>query len=359
VASLTGNYSTLGKSNKLGAEQAIKEVNSSGGVLDGRKLKLTGKDDKTDPDQAVIDYKDLVSDGVAAVVGSVFTNSNLAVEPQLERKQVPYVSVAAGDQQVEPVNPYLFMTPPTAAAAGEQLLRYFKSQGMTTMAVAYDTDQAFAKTGWKKMKKMAGKYGISFVKEETFETSATDFTSVLTHIRDSGADGLMVWATGPPAVILTKQFASAEMGMKLVMSHAEGTPLYLKPSGKAANGVIVPSSIAVVGPQLPDSDVKHLAVKMIDTYKKNNDAYPPQFAFDGYNAVELIAAAIDKAGSADPQKIRDALDHLTLKTVEGTYHYTPDDHAGLTVDDVAVNVVKDGDFKLTDWSKEQLSKTLD
>ncbi len=358
IASLTGNYTPLGQNDKLGAAQAVKEINDAGGVLDGRQLQITVKDDKTDPNQAVIAYKDLVSSGSVAVVGSSFSNSSLAVEPLTDRQKVVYVSTAAADEQVEPIHDYLFMTPPTAGAVAEQLLRYFKAQGMTKMAVAYDTDQAFAQTGWKKMSKMAGKYGITFVKKETFETSATNFSSVLTHIRGSDAQGLMVWATGSPAVIITKQFAAAGLDIPLVMSHAEASTLYTKPAGKAANGVIVPSSLGVVGPQLPDSKVKTVAVKMAKTFQKKNGYYPPQFALDGYNAVKLIAAAIDKAGSTDPEKIQDAMENLSLETPEGVYNYSGDNHSGLTVDDVAITVVKGGDFTLTDWSKKQLDKTL-
>lgn len=358
IASLTGNYTPLGQNDKLGAAQAVQEINAAGGLLGGRKLEITVKDDKTQPDQAVIDFNDLVSSGAVAVAGSSFSNSSLAVIPQAERQKIPYVSTAAADEQVEPVRSYAFMTPPTAGVVAEQLLRYFKAQGLTKMAVAYDTDQAFAKTGWTKMQALASKYGVDFVKEETFETSATDFSSVFTHLRGSGAQGLMVWATGAPAVILTKQFASSGLDFPLAMSHAEASTLYTKPAGNASEGVIVPTSLGVVGPQLPDSQVKTVAVKMAGTFQKDNNLYPPQFALDGYNSVEIIAAAIKKADSTDPQKIQAAMENLSLQTPEGEYKYTPKDHSGLTVDDVAITVVKNGQFELTDWSKKQLATTL-
>lgn len=358
IASLTGNYTPLGTNDKLGAAQAIAEINDAGGVLDGRKLEIKVADDKTQPDQAVIAFNDLASQGVVAFVGSSFSNSSLAVIPNAERQQIPYISTAAADEQVEPVSEYAFMTPPTAGSVAEQLLRYFKAQGMTKMAVAYDTKSAFAQTGWDKMKSMADKYGITFVDEETFETTTTNFAPQLTHVGASGADGLMVWATGAPAVIITKQFATANLGMPLVMSHAEASTLYTEPSGEAANGVIVASSLAVVGPDLPDSDVKDAALAMAEPFQKANGYYPPQFAFDGYGAVKLIAAAIDKAGSAEPADIQKALNELTLLTPEGEYTFSSDDHSGLTVDDVAINVVKDGAFVPTDWSKQELAKSL-
>jgi branched-chain amino acid transport system substrate-binding protein len=122
--------------------------------------------------------------------------------------------------------------------------------------------------------------------------------------------------------------------------------------------VVVASSLAVVGPELPDSKVKQTVLAMAQPFQQANGHYPPQFAFDGYNAVKLIAEAIRKAGSADRDKLRDALETVTLLTPEGEYRYTPEDHAGLRVEDVSVNLVKDGDFVPTDWAKQQLAKTL-
>jgi branched-chain amino acid transport system substrate-binding protein len=250
------------------------------------------------------------------------------------------------------------MTPPTAGVVAEQLLRYFQAQGMTRMAVAYDTKSAFAATGWKKMSELADKYGISFVDEETFETTTTNFAPQLTHVAGSGADGLMVWATGAPGVIITTQFATADLGIPLALSHAEASTLWSQPAGAAANGVIVATSLAVVGPHLPDSDIKDAALAMADPFQKANGYYPPQFAFDGYVAVKLIAAAIEKAGDTAPEAIQKALDGLTLTTPEGEYRFTSDDHSGLGVDDVAVTVVTNGEFVPTDWSQQQLESTL-
>lgn len=358
IASLTGNYTPLGTNDQLGAAQAVQEINDSGGVLGGRRLQIQVEDDKTQPDQAVIAFNDLVSKDVVAVVGSSFSNSSLAVIPQAERQQIPYISTAAADEQVEPVSSFAFMTPPTAGVVAEQLLRYFQAQGMTRMAVAYDTKSAFAVTGWKKMSSLADKYGITFVDEETFETTTTNFAPQLTHVAGSGADGLMVWATGAPGVIITTQFATANLGIPLALSHAEASTLWSQPAGAAANGVIVATSLAVVGPHLPDSDIKNAALAMADPFQKANGYYPPQFAFDGYVAVKMIAAAIEKAGSTDPGAIQKALDELTLTTPEGEYRFSSDDHSGLGVDDVAVTVVTNGEFVPTDWSLQQLESAL-
>ncbi|MDN5858977.1 MAG: ABC transporter substrate-binding protein [Pseudonocardia sp.] len=358
IASLTGNYRPLGVNDQFGAAQAVQEINEAGGLLGGRQLEITVKDDQTSPEQAVIAFNELAAQGVSAVVGSSFSNASLAVIPIAQRMQIPYVSTAASDEQVEPVRPYAFMTPPTAGVVAEQLLRYFQAKGMAKMAVAYDTQSAFAQTGWAKQKEMAAQYGIEFVAVETFETTTSNFSAVFTHVRDSGAQGLMVWATGAPAVIITKQFAASGLDMPLVMSHAEASTLYTEPTAQAAEGVIVASSLAVIGPELPESELKAVVLAMAERFQKEHGYYPPQFAFDGYCAVKLIAAAIEKAGSAEPEAIQQALGNLTLLTPEGRYQYTPENHSGLGVDDVAVNVVQGGNFVPTEWSRQKLAEKL-
>lgn len=88
----------------------------------GKKLQLIITDDKTQPNQSVVNFNDLAGQDVVAVIGSPFSNSALATIPIAQRKGLPYVSTAASDQQVHPVRSYAFMTPPTAGAAAEGVI---------------------------------------------------------------------------------------------------------------------------------------------------------------------------------------------------------------------------------------------
>ncbi|HEX4249793.1 MAG TPA: ABC transporter substrate-binding protein, partial [Pseudonocardia sp.] len=121
----------------LGAAQAVAEVNAAGGVLGGRPLRIELRDDEADPAVAVARLRELVRLGVRAFVGSSYSNSALAVLDEVGRAGIPYLSAGAADAQVDPVRPYVFMTPPTAGVVAEQLLRYFRASGMTRMAVAH------------------------------------------------------------------------------------------------------------------------------------------------------------------------------------------------------------------------------
>jgi branched-chain amino acid transport system substrate-binding protein len=355
IVSLTGNYSPLGGENKKSVELAVEKVNRDGGVL-GRKLEVVVKDDKSQPDQSVLAFNDLRGDDVSAVIGSPFSNSALATIPSVDRAKIPYLSLTPADEQVKPLHPYVFVVPALASLYAERILQYLKATGVTSVAVAHDTRSSYAVAGFTGLKDKASKYGVRIVASEEFQTDATEFGAVFGHVRTSGAKALVVWATGAPAVALTKQYATAGLDIPLVMTGAQASKLFLDPVGPAGEGVTVASSIGVVGPDLPAGKQKDAVEELTSSFEKKYGYPPPQFAQDGYSGVKLLVAAIEKAGSTEPEKIRDALESLTLVTPNGKYSYGKDDHAGLGPEFIAVTTVTQGAFKPTDWTNKQLAE---
>ena len=352
ITSLSGPYTPLGTNDRLGAEQEVSAINAAGGI-DGRKIDLIVEDDKTDPTQAVTDYESLVSDGVVAIVGPVFSSSAVATEQYAARAKIPTIDTAAADNLVSPVNYYVYMTPPTTKIVAQQLLAYMKAKGLTKMAVARDTS-AFPTAGWDNMKAMAPSYGVNFIYDGEFALTATDFTTILTQVKASGAQGLMVWGSGPAEVTLTKQAKAMGLTIPLLFSHAEASYLYTKPVGSAGNGVVIASSIGGIGPSLPSSYPGRATITgFASTFQKSNGYYPPEFAFDAGGAVAMFAKAIkeDGATSADIAK---ALSTMTITTGDGTYHFSPSDHSGLTVSQVAIARDENGTLVPTQFTKAQI-----
>ncbi|MFB4311471.1 ABC transporter substrate-binding protein [Actinomadura sp. GTD37] len=355
IESLTGNYAPLGGEAKKTVELAVDQINTAGGI-DGRKIKLITLDDRTAPDQGVLHFNKLKSEKVTAIIGSTFSNVGLAVEPLAEREKIPYISLAPADEQVDPIRKYTFVVPAVSSTYAQAMLSYFKEHAITKVAVAYDTKSAYAKAGFAGMKEHASRYGVQIVKEETYETTASDFSPLFTHVRDSGAQALVAWASGAPGVTLAKQYPSSGVKLPLYMTGSQASKLWLDPVGKAAEGVYVQSAIGVVGEHLPDGKLKQSVQEMSGPFKQKYGYEPPQFAMDGYAGVKLLAAAIDEAG-ADREKIRDALEGLTLVTPCGKYAYSKTDHSGLKPTDISMNQVEDGKLVPTEWSVKQLAET--
>jgi branched-chain amino acid transport system substrate-binding protein len=355
IESLTGNYAPLGGEAKKTVELAVDQINTAGGI-GGRKLKLITLDDKTAPDQGVLHFNKLKAEKVTAIIGSTFSNVGLAVEPLAERERIPYISLSPADAQVDPIRKYTFVVPAISSTYAQAMLGYFKTHEITKVAVAYDTKSAYAKAGFAGMQKYAGQNGVQIVKAETYETTATDFSPLFTHVRDSGAQALVAWASGAPGVTLAKQYPSSGLKLPLYMTGSQASKLWLDPVGKAAEGVYVQSAIGVVGAHLPDGKLKQAVQEMSGPFEQKYGYEPPQFAMDGYAGVKLLAAAIQKGGT-DREKIRDALEGLSLVTPCGKYTYSKTDHSGLRPTDISMNQVKNGKLVPTEWSVKQLAET--
>jgi branched-chain amino acid transport system substrate-binding protein len=179
---------------------------------------------------------------------------------------------------------------------------------------------------------------------------------LFTHIKGSGAQAFVFWGTGPSGVTVTKQYAESKSKIPLFMTPSQASKLWLEPVGAAGEGVTVLSAIGVVGDHLPDGPQKEIVAKMAVPFKQKYGYSPPQFAQDGYSACLILFEAIKKAGSTSPDKLREALENLSVLTPNGLYKYSAKDHSGLTRDYISVNVVKGGAFVPTDWAKDKLTQ---
>jgi branched-chain amino acid transport system substrate-binding protein len=353
IAPLTGNYEPLGRDHKKAVELAVEEVNAAGGVR-GHKIEIIVRDDKSTPDQSVAAFNE-IKDSIDVLIGPAFSNSALATIPLAEQARIPYLSLAPADEQVDPVRPYVFVVPAISSKYAERLLQYFQATSVTRIAVAYDTRSSYAVAGFKGMQAKAGQYGVTIVAAAEFQTGTADFNPVFNQVKNSGAQALTLWATGPPAVAATKQYAAAKSSIPLVLTGAQASRLFLDPAGAAAEGVTIASSIGVVGPYLPDGPLKDTIGGLSRSFRGLYRYAPPQFAQDGYSAVRLLVAAVDNARSLDRTKVRDALEKVNLVTPNGIYTYSDSDHNGLTTDFIAITEVNGGTLIPTDWARTQFA----
>ena len=321
-------------------------------------IELVTRNDETQPNQALLAFNDIKGTGVVAVIGPVFSNAALAVEPVAQREKIPYLSLAPAQEQVEPIKPYVFVVPPLSAMFAERLLQYMQSQRVTRIAVAHDSKSAYSVAGHAATAKLAPKYGVEIVRDEPYDTTTADFGPLFTHVRDSSAQVLEFWGSGPPGVTFTKQYAASGVKVPLYLTASQASKLWLDPVGPAAEGVTLESAIGVVGKFLPDGPQKRIVEQMATPFQQKYGYPPPQFAQDGYSACLLVFEAIKSAGSVEAEKVQQALEHMTLLTPNGRIQYSATDHSGLSPDYVSVNIVKGGQLVPTDWSLERLTKTI-
>jgi branched-chain amino acid transport system substrate-binding protein len=356
VAPLTGFLSPLGAGDKAAVEQAVKQINADGGVL-GRKLAVTIKDDKSDVPQSVTEFNQLAADkGYSAILSSSFVSASTAVGPSAQTSKVPIVALGPVSAFADGSNPYAFTGVAIPEVYAEAMVDYLAAQDFKTLAVAYTGKDLYGEVGNKATVAAAKKAGIDVVLDEPYDQTATDFSVLVSKVKAAKPDGFLVWGAGPAPVIISKQFAGS--GIPLLMTGAQASQLYVQPAADAAEGVVMTSSIAVPGRELPAGPLKDLVDAFTAPWLKTNDTYPPQFAFDGATGIQLLKTAIEKAGSTDREKVRDALESLDALTPTGRFTFSKTDHAGLDTDAVAIVKVENGDLKATPYSLQRFTANL-
>ena len=356
VIPLTGFLSPLGAGDKAAIEQQVDTINKAGGVL-GRDLEVTIKDDKSDVPQSVTEYNQLAADrSYSAILSSSFVSASTAVGPSAESNKLPTVSLGPVSAFADGSNPYAFTGVAIPEVYAQAMVDYLADQDYKTLAIGYVGDDLYGETGNEATVAAAKKAGIDVVLDEPYDQTATDFSPLISKVKAAAPDGFLVWGAGPAPVIITKQMEGSDI--PLLMTGAEASQLYVEPAGSAGEGVTMTSSIAVPGRELPGGPLKDIVDGFADPWVEANGSYPPQFAFDGATGIQLLVAAINKAGSADREKVRDALESLDVLTPTGRFAFAKDDHAGLDTDAVAIVTVTDGDLKTTPYSLARFKTDL-
>lgn len=357
VTPLTGPYSPLGLGDKAAAEQEVKQINAAGGVL-GRQIELTVLDDKSDVTQSVTNYNKLASDkSYSAILSSANVSASTAIGPSAISTKTPTLALGPVSAFADGNNAYAFTVPATPAVYAQKMADYFAAAGVKSLSIGYNGKDVYGKTGSEATVAALGKVGVKVLLDEPFDPGATDFTPLIQKVKDAKADGFLIWAAGPAPVIITKQLQGT--GIKLYGTGANASSLYAKPAGQAAEGVVMSSSIAVAGAEVPAGPLK----TEIDSFAQpwlqaNGNVYPPQFAFDGVAGIRLLKAAITKAGSSDREAIRNALENLDVLTPIGRFTFSKTNHSGLSANAIAMVEVKNGAFVATDFTKNQFTTDL-
>jgi branched-chain amino acid transport system substrate-binding protein len=344
VTSLTGIDLPLGADIRLGAQQAVDEANTGGGIA-GHQVRLLVADDRSDVNQAGPAFNGLASAGAAGVVGPLSAAAELAIAPLAAGKRLPVLSTSGADPVVLDrghVSANRFLAAAAASRVAEATLVYARSASLALVAVAHPTGDVFADFGVGALMAAAGRYGVQ-VMAVPFDPAATDFKPVIDAVRASGAKLLMVWGSGSAPPLLERAWKDSGLGVPILLSLASCSTAFLRAVSDSGEGALIVCSSSVLAAALPaGSNVRRTVDKMAAAFQRRNGYYPTQAAFDGYAGVSLLLRAIGDAGSSDPNRVDVALAQVSLVNASGTFNFSKSDHLGLASKWLAIATVKGG-----------------
>jgi branched-chain amino acid transport system substrate-binding protein len=308
----------------------VDEVNGGGGLL-GHKINLTLLDDKSDTQTAIKLYEKLITeDKVDMLLAPYSSGITEAVANVNERYKMPFVAYGAASTSIwEKGRKHIFNIVAVAEDYQKGAVHLAKRIGVKRAAIIGE-DSLFPRTSGKGAKQWCQKLGIQVVVEENYPLKQTDFTALLQKIKASGAEAIFSNSYFADSVAQLRQLREQNINLKLFASTVgPGLPNFAEQLGSTAEYVLGFSQWEPL-PQV----LKHPGMKeFVEKYEKRFGEKPNYHAGGAYGALKVTEAALQKAGSFDNAKLREALASIEVTTAFGRYKVDAkgmNDHEGLT-----------------------------
>lgn len=340
---LSGDQAVWGTAERNGFQLMFEKINAAGGIL-GRQVEFINYDDKGDQLEAVNVVKRLIKeDKVVAVLGSNSSGRNIAVAPIGEEAHVPIIATYATNPKVtqptpDTLNQYTFRVCFTDPYQGAVMANFaFNDLKATKAAVLYEISSDYSVGVSDYFKQEWAKLGGELVAAEAFKTGDVEFRAQLTKIKDANPDVIIMPFLYKEVALATKQ--ARDLGITATFIGGDGWPSseLLTMAGEAVEGSYLVDHTDVNMEQVKDWRAEYKARYGID-FEVN--------AIMAHDAVLVLKAAIEKAGSTDPEKIKIALE--TMDAVEGytgSIRIDPKTHNPIGKS-AAIIAITDGKFSL-------------
>ena len=324
VVPLTGRYAAGGDQVRNGYVLAVEDINAAGGVeIGGQKvpLELVILDDESDPTKTVQHMETLNADeDIVAYLGGFGSDLHAAAASIAEKNKVPYLGVAFALYNIHQQGyQYLFSPFPKSPSLATAYFDVFDSLDPkpTNVAIFQETTDWGAELGgaWRQE---AETRGYTVVADETYAPGSTDFSDLILKAKDGGAQVVLALPNPPDALTLVKQMKELDFNPGLI-AIVRGADAITWPENMGVDGDYVLLSAG----GNPEADFPG-GLEMVARHKERFEKGAAGVTAPAYSVIQILADAITRANSLDPQAIRDAIAATDLMTVAGPVTFNSD-----------------------------------
>jgi branched-chain amino acid transport system substrate-binding protein len=341
VAALSGQSAKSGEGITRGLTIAINEINAGGGVLGGRMLELVRRDDESNPAKGQTAARELIDkEGVVILFGGIDSPVSQAIVPLVNAAHVPFMGVWAAATNItrNGANPnYVFRVSAVDVLVDRALIKHaMASFGAKTPGLML-VNNGWGESNLGGLTAAAEAAGIKLAGAEKFEDKDVDMTPQLQRLREAGADAVILVGNAAPGAQVVKSLQRSAWPVPVVSHWGISGGRFPELAGSWAGKVHFIQTYSFFGPQ---NDVgKRVLAALMAKYpdiKGPGDVTPPVGVANAYDAMQLTALALAKAGSSDGDKLREGF--LNIDSYQGliknyTKPFTDANHDALNEND--------------------------
>lgn len=334
LAPLSGPVPTFGVSTRDGALLAIEEWNAKGGIL-GKQIKPIVEDSQCTADPAVnAANKVIETDGAKFIIGEVCSSASIPVSEIAEEKGIVQISPTSTNPTVTlnldgTTKQYVFRACFIDPFQGLVMAKFALGQGHETAFLMFDQGNDYVRGLSEAFEEAFIANGGTIVGKESYTKNDTDFSAILSKVAESNAD--VLWLPDYYNIVNLVGAQAKEKGVSAVMMGGDG---WDSPDLDASA-----SEGGFYSNHYSPEDTRPIVQDWVSNYTAKYGSTPDALATLGYDAANLLLAAIEKAGSDDPAIVKDALAAIEWDGVSGKITY---DEFHNPIKSAAVLQVKDG-----------------
>jgi branched-chain amino acid transport system substrate-binding protein len=341
VAALSGASAKSGEGITRGLTVAIDEINARGGVLGGRMIELVRRDDESNPAKGQTAARELIDkEGCAVLFGGIDSPVSLAIVPLANSAKVPFMGVWAAATNItrNNANPnYVFRVSAVDVLVDKALIKYATSRFGAKSPGLILVNNAWGESNFSGLTAAAEAAGIKLAGSEKFEDKDVDMTPQLQRLRAAGADSLILVGNAAPGAQVIKSLQRSAWSVPIVSHWGISGGRFPELAGSWAGKVHFVQTYSFFGQQ---SEIgKKVLAALIAKYpdiKGPGDVAPPVGVANAYDAMQLTALAIAKAGSTEGSAVREGF--LAIENYKGlikdyTKPFTDANHDALNEND--------------------------
>lgn len=325
--SFTGSKSRSGKLYRDAYDMAVEQVNKKGGVKVGNdtyQLKIVYYDDKSDStESSKLVEKLIAEDKVDFLLGPYSSGITIPDSLVAQRYRVPMIEGGGASGKIfSRGNKYIFGTLPPAGQYFKSTLEMLKTfkPAPKTIAILY-ADDKFDVSVAEGTSELANKMGFNVVLLEKYAEGATDFNSILTKIKASGVEVALVAGHTEESLNFTQQAKELNVSPKLIsMTVGPSEADFRKSLGKDAEYIYGVASwskkMNFVGYLFNNTQ------EFVKLFKEKFNYDPDYHNASGIADVAIFKDAIERAGTLDKEKVRDAIAATNLSTIYGRVQFS-------------------------------------
>lgn len=325
--SLTGKVSTEGRLVKVGYDIYVDEINKRGGIKVGGKahrVAIKYYDDQSDAAASAKLYEKLINeDGIQLLLGPYSSGITFAASAVTEKYQLPMVAAHAAASNVYGRGfKYLFATLTPVDQYTGNMVKMASAANPRAQRVALIHENAlFPQASIDAAESQAKAAGLEVVYKEAYPTGTKDFAAMIEAMKARNPDALIAAGYTGDMIVLARQTSEQKVPLKMIgFTLGPTLPGFVEALGPRAENILEPVQWTA---DLPWKDeifgwtAADYAAMCKERLGRECDYHPPQSTA----ALQVYQRAIEKAGSLDPKKVRDALAQTNIMTAYGPVRF--------------------------------------